>query len=83
MKSIILLIVALVVLTACGKVVEVAQTCESLGGTWIEAAQECEDISQEDCETLGGNFNECASPCRNDPNAGACIMQCVLVCEMA
>lgn len=55
--------------------------CESLGGTWIESAKECEYISEEQCLIMNGNFNPCASACRNDPDAEFCTMQCVPVCH--
>jgi len=55
--------------------------CESVGGTWNMAAQECTGIDSAACEEIGGRFNSCASACRNDPTATVCTMQCVQVCE--
>ena len=55
--------------------------CTEEGGVWLEQYNECEYISKEICEDLDGRFNECASACRHDSEAGACTMQCVLVCE--
>jgi hypothetical protein len=55
--------------------------CNELEGTWIDIANECEGISEEQCINLGGNYNTCASACRNDPEAIMCTMQCVFVCE--
>lgn len=57
------------------------ESCNYLGGNWLESVNECEGISKVDCESLGGRFNECASACRNDPDALVCTLQCVLVCE--
>ena len=59
----------------------VEQMCLQYQGIWVDAASECEGISEQNCEDLGGNFNECASACRNNPEATICTMQCVLVCE--
>lgn len=55
--------------------------CLSFDGTWIEASQECEWMSQQMCQELGGIYNECSSACPNDPEAELCTMQCVQVCQ--
>jgi len=57
--------------------------CESLNGTFIEEANECEGITKDLCEAVDGNYNECASACRNNPDAVVCTMQCVFVCEFS
>lgn len=61
--------------------INLKNSCESLNGTWIEEAKECEYISKDSCENLGGTFNECGSACRNQPDAEICTMQCVLYCS--
>jgi len=62
------------------EVTEIAELCEQLGGTWIDHANECEYIGEQECEALGGIFDGCASACRHDPDAEICIAVCVPVC---
>ena len=76
------LMLGLIMLSGCSDTeLSVAEQCVEFGGTFIEAANECEFISGEDCAALQGTFNECGSACRNDPEASICTMQCVPVCQ--
>lgn len=63
------------------QIIDMAKTCENLGGKWVPAHDECEGISQDDCEYLDGTFDECASACRYNPAEQACTLQCVPVCN--
>lgn len=56
------------------------ELCEGSGGKWLNEFYECEGIDQSYCQELGGEYNSCGSACRNDPNAEACTMQCVMYC---
>lgn len=74
--------VLLLMLSGCAaQEQDLKSACEELGGTWIEMADECEQISEEECKQLGGEFDECASACRHDPDAEFCAMVCVPVCS--
>jgi|SRR3989344_2314944 len=56
--------------------------CQNAGGKWLPQYGECEGgLDANQCSLAGGTLNECASACRNDPNAQACIMLCVPVCQ--
>lgn len=57
------------------------EKCTQQKGTWSAQYKECTGIEKAACTAIGGTFNECASACRNDPNAQACILLCVQVCE--
>jgi hypothetical protein len=63
---------------------KLAASCQEDKGSWIEAYQECENISQEWCDSKRGHFDSCASACRHDNKDGEpsmCTMQCVFVCS--
>lgn len=60
---------------------EMQSECKDAGGNWLSESKECEGITQEQCTIMNGEFNECASACRNNPNAQACTLQCVQVCQ--
>lgn len=60
---------------------DLATSCQSAGGNWIEQYQECEMINNDWCKENNGTFNECASACRHDLEAEICTLQCVFVCE--
>lgn len=60
---------------------QIADECVARQGKWSSQYNECEISVKKWCEEKGGVFNECASACRHDPNAQACILLCVPVCQ--
>lgn len=55
---------------------------DEMAGRMFEAGmQRVSEMTQAVCENGGGRWNECASACRNNPEAEACTMQCVQICE--
>ncbi|HEY9036108.1 MAG TPA: hypothetical protein VIM96_05285 [Pseudomonadales bacterium] len=74
-------VIGLLLLAACSSTGGL-ESCEAAGGRYIEAHQECMDISASACSDMGGKFHECASPCRHEPEAAACIMRCDTVCDL-
>ncbi|MCX6744576.1 MAG: hypothetical protein NTX82_03565 [Candidatus Parcubacteria bacterium] len=60
---------------------DLAVSCQSNNGNWLNDYQECENISESWCSQLAGFFNGCESACRHDPQAKVCTMQCVPVCK--
>lgn len=60
-------------------VIDVVESCEAVGGSWLEQYNECEPINQVDCEYISGTHEECASSCRHRTDAD-CIEECVSIC---
>lgn len=60
---------------------DLAQSCQDAGGSWLAEFNECEHVGGMWCSNNGGIFNDCASACRNNPEAEFCTQQCVLVCS--
>lgn len=58
-----------------------AGDCFEQGGVWLPEFNECENVGKAWCKQSGGAFFECESACRNDPDAEACTLQCVPVCQ--
>jgi hypothetical protein len=71
-----------VLIPASGQVaVNFEQICQSNGGTWISAYNECEKILPSVCSQYGGTYNSCDSPCRHNANTQGCMQVCVEVCK--
>ncbi len=58
------------------------KACVGQGGTWDPQYKECVGVRPAQCEAIGGEYNECASACRHNPDAEACTLQCVQVCQL-
>lgn len=79
-KMIILSVLVFSLLIGCTQNLDkIGESCEEIGGNWLNEHNECEQITQEECENLKGTYNECASSCRHI-EADMCIQVCVPVC---
>lgn len=59
-----------------------ASLCLAKWGERSSIHNECVGVDAVSCQAMQGSFDECASACRHNPEAQACTMQCVPVCQL-